>query len=104
MLSLGSALLQRGDLAKPAQLKRYRDIARLVLKYGGGDAVRQAGLNRFSCTSSAIWGVQAAPQSAERTHVVVGAAPSRCLGPGNSARLFAHRRGSLPPRASSGSR
>jgi len=33
-----------GISLKPAQLKRYRDIARLVLKYGGGDAVRQAGL------------------------------------------------------------
>ena len=33
-----------GISLKPARLKRYTDIARLVLKYGGSDAVRQAGL------------------------------------------------------------
>ncbi|HET7379073.1 MAG TPA: AarF/UbiB family protein, partial [Gaiellales bacterium] len=33
-----------GISLKPARLRRYRDIARLLLKYGGGEAVRQAGL------------------------------------------------------------
>jgi len=33
-----------GISLKPARLKRYRDIARLIFKYGGDDAVRRAGL------------------------------------------------------------
>ncbi|HZQ50027.1 MAG TPA: AarF/UbiB family protein [Candidatus Dormibacteraeota bacterium] len=33
-----------GISLKPARLRRYRDIARLILRYGGSDAVRQAGL------------------------------------------------------------
>ena len=33
-----------GISLKPARLRRYRDIAALILKYGGDDAVRRAGL------------------------------------------------------------
>ena len=33
-----------GISLKPARLRRYRDIAGLILKYGGDDAVRRAGL------------------------------------------------------------
>src|SRR5438270_1270679 len=33
-----------GISLKPSRLKRYRDIARLILKYGGSEAVRRAGL------------------------------------------------------------
>jgi ubiquinone biosynthesis protein len=33
-----------GISLKPTRLKRYREIARLILKYGGDDAVRRAGL------------------------------------------------------------
>lgn len=37
-------LLDVGILLRPANLKRYRDIANLLFKYGGSDAVRHAGL------------------------------------------------------------
>jgi len=33
-----------GISLKPSRLKRYSDIARLILKYGGDEAVRRAGL------------------------------------------------------------
>lgn len=33
-----------GISLRPANLRRYRDIAHLLLKYGGGDVVRRAGL------------------------------------------------------------
>jgi predicted unusual protein kinase regulating ubiquinone biosynthesis (AarF/ABC1/UbiB family) len=45
---------------KPARIKRYRDIARLILKYGGGEAVRQAGLEDAVDGSESVEDVRAA--------------------------------------------
>ena len=81
-----------GISLKPEYLKRYRDIAWLLMKYGRSDLVKQAGLEGALDDESAMTAV-AAPQAIELSKDLEKMGPTFV----KLAQLLSTRADLLPP-------